>query len=140
MKVVSNIKAELNWTSRSLPDGRQVYNISLDQIPEGVDQTVITCEWSFPICDIAGKWHPNCRYDRTVKADWAHGEVSMSSVSAPVVVFFSEDGKNSGTFAVSEAQKIVRMNLGVHEEDGTMKCCVDIQVGQQMKIIMKYLF
>ena len=55
-----------------------------------------------------------------MKADWAHGEVSMSSVSAPLVVFFSEDGKNSGTFAVSEAKKIVRMNLGVHED---IKCC-----------------
>ncbi len=129
MKVVSNSKADLNWTSRSLPDGRQIYTISLNQIPEGADDTVITCEWSFPIRDIAGKWHPNCRYDRTVKADWAHGDFSMSSVSAPLVVFFSEDGKNSGTFAVSEAKKIVRMNLGVHEEDGTMKCCVDIHVG-----------
>ena len=75
MKVVSNSKADLNWTSRSLPDGRQIYTISLNQIPEGADDTVITCEWSFPIRDIAGKWHPNCRYDRTVKADWAHGDV-----------------------------------------------------------------
>lgn len=129
MKVVSNGRAQLSWSSRELADGRRVYDISLDQIPADEDQTAIICEWSFPIRDIVGKWHPNCRYDRTLKGDWAHGDVSMSSVSAPLIVFFSEDGMNSGTFAVSEAKKIVRMNLGVHEEDGTMRCCVEIQVG-----------
>ena len=92
MKVVSTGRAQLSWSSRELADGRRVYDISLDQIPADEDQTAIICEWSFPIRDIVGKWHPNCRYDRTLKADWAHGDVSMSSVSAPLIVFFSEDG------------------------------------------------
>ena len=54
----------------------------------------------------------------------------MSSISAPVITFFNEKGDNRGTFAVSEALKEVRMNLGVHEEDGTMKCVVYVNLGK----------
>ena len=129
MRITSNIKANIRQTLRDLPDGRQVYDIILDQIPSQEDEITITCEWDFPICNIAGRWHPNCRYDRTLKADWAHGEISMSSVSAPLNVFFSTDGRNIKTIAVSEAEKKVNMNVGVHEENGTMKCRVKVFAG-----------
>lgn len=129
MRITSNIKANIRQTLRDLPDGRQVYDIILDQIPSQEDEITITCEWDFPICNIAGRWHPNCRYDRTLKADWAHGEISMSSVSAPLNVFFSTDGRNIKTIAVSEAQKKVNMNVGVHKENGTMKCRVKVFAG-----------
>ena len=129
MKVTSNIDAKLSWSSESLPDGREVKKICLMDIPENTVDAVITVEWNFPIEDIAGRWHPTCRFDRTLKADWSYGEKSMSAVSAPVITFFSTDGQNRGTFAVSETLKEVRMNLGVHEEDGTMKCCVYIGLG-----------
>ena len=105
MRITSNIKANIRQTLRDLPDGRQVYDIILDQIPSQEDEITISCERDFPICNIAGRWHPNCRYDRTLKADWAHGEISMSSVSAPLNVFFSTDGRNIKTIAVSEAEK-----------------------------------
>ena len=121
MRITSNIKANIRQTLRDLPDGRQVYDIILDQIPSQEDEITISCEWDFPICNIAGRWHPNCRYDRTLKADWAHGEISMSSVSAPLNVFFSTDGRNIKTIAVSEAEKKVNMNVGVHEND-EMSC------------------
>lgn len=129
MRITSNIKANIRQTLRDLPDGRQVYDIILDQIPSQEDEITISCEWDFPICNIAGRWHPNCRYDRTLKADWAHGEISMSSVSAPLNVFFSTDGRNIKTIAVSEAEKKVNMNVGVHEENGTMKCRVKVFAG-----------
>lgn len=129
MKVTSNINAELKQNTEILADGRQIEVIRLENIPENTTDAVVTAQWNFPIQDIAGRWHPTCRFDRTVKADWSYGERSMSSVSAPVITFFSTDGKNRGTVAVSEALKEVRMNLGVHEEDGTMKCKIDIYLG-----------
>mgnify|MGYP000703288269 CR=1 FL=1 len=64
MRITSNIKANIRQTLRDLPDGRQVYDIILDQIPSQEDEITISCEWDFPICNIAGRWHPNCRYDR----------------------------------------------------------------------------
>ena len=129
MEVRCNVEGDLQLQTLALPDGRQVSEIRLEHIPENVKDAVITVEWNFPILDIAGRWHPTCRFDRSLKADWNYGEKSMSAVSAPIITFFSEDGKNRGTFAVSEALKEVRMNLGVHEEDGTMKCVIDISTG-----------
>lgn len=126
MEIRCNVEGDLQLHTSLLPDGRQVSRICLKNIPQNVTNAVITAEWSFPILDIAGRWHPTCRFDRSLRADWSHGEKSMSAVSAPVIAFYSEDGKNRGTFAVSEALKEVCMNLGVHEEDGTMKCVVTI--------------
>ena len=102
--------------------------ISLTQAEHAQDAQLVL-EWSFPILDIAGRWHPNCRFDRSIKADWSYGEKSMSAVSAPVISFFNEEGQNRGTFALSETLKEVRMSLGVHEEDGTMNCMVVVSLG-----------
>lgn len=129
MEVRCNVAGDLQFHTLSLQDGRQVSKIRLENLPQGVSNAEITAEWSFPILDIAGRWHPTCRFDRSLRADWSYGEKSMSAVSAPIIAFYSEDGKNRGTFAVSEALKEVRMNLGVHEEDGTMKCVVTISTG-----------
>lgn len=129
MKIACNVEAKINWNSEVLQDGRIVNKICLKDIPKNTEDALITAEWNFPIQDIAGRWHPVCRFDRTLKADWSYGEKSMSAVSAPVITFFSADGQNRGTFAVSETLKEVRMSLGVHEEDGTMKCCVYINLG-----------
>lgn len=130
MKIQCNIDTEIKTLSRVLSDGRKVENIRLNHIPAGAKEIVITAEWDFPIVDIAGKWHPACRFDRALKADWAHGERSMSAVSAPIQTLFSAGGKNRATVAVSETLKPVNMNLGVHEEEGTMKCKVDIYIGE----------
>lgn len=129
MKVRCNVEGDLQLHTSLMPDGRQISRICLENIPQDVTDAVITLEWGFPILDIAGRWHPTCRHDRSLRADWSSGEKSMSAVSAPIITFYSEDGKNRGTFAVSEALKEVCMNLGVHEEDGTMKCIVEISTG-----------
>ncbi len=126
MEVRCNVDGDLQIHTSPLPDGRQVSRICLKNIPQNATDTVITAEWDFPILDIAGRWHPTCRFDRSLRADWSYGEKSMSAVSAPIIAFYSGDGKNRGTFAVSEALKEVCMNLGVHEEDGTMKCIVTV--------------
>ena len=63
----------------------------------------------------------------------------MSAVSAPVISFFNEEGENRGTFALSETLKEVRMSLGVHEEDGTMKCMVVVSLGHWTATAMSFL-
>lgn len=130
MKIECNVCGNLNHASNMLPDGRQEEIIHLDKIENGLEEIVIKAEWEFPILDIAGRWHPICRFDRSIKADWCYGEKSVSAISAPVITFFNENGKNRGTFAVSETLKEVRMSLGVHEEDGTMKCLVWVHLGK----------
>lgn len=80
----------------------------------------------FPAVDIAGKWHPVCGTDRTVKADWFPGAKSMTSISAPVACFFNSNSMNCHTIALSEIKQIVEMKYGVHEEDGTMRCFTEI--------------
>ena len=45
MRITSNIKANIRQTLRDLPDGRQVYDIILDQIPSQEDEITISCEW-----------------------------------------------------------------------------------------------
>ena len=43
MRITSNIKANIRQTLRDLPDGRQVYDIILDQIPYKEDEITINC-------------------------------------------------------------------------------------------------
>lgn len=128
MKVTYSAKANITHRTQQLEDGRSVEVISLTQAEHAQDAQLVL-EWSFPILDIAGRWHPNCRFDRSIKADWSYGEKSMSAVSAPVISFFNEEGQNRGTFALSETLKEVRMSLGVHEEDGTMNCMIVVSLG-----------
>ncbi|MCI5870358.1 MAG: alpha-galactosidase, partial [Dorea sp.] len=106
----------------------------IHNIPKQTEEDVmIIAAWEFPVLDIVGRWHPICYFDRSIRADWCFGERSMSSISAPVMTFFNENGENKGTFAVSEALKEVRMRIGVHEENGTMKCEVHINLGKYDK-------
>lgn len=136
MDVKCSIKGQLSHKSVMMSDGRREDIICLSNFDcDSNEELIITAEWSFPILDIAGRWHPACRFDRSIRADWSYGERSMSAISAPVVTFFSESGKNRGTIAVSETLKEVRMNPGVHEEDGTMKCKILILLGKMDKEI-----
>lgn len=134
MDVTCNVKGSISHNSKQLQDGRREEIICLKMLEANPSQEpVITARWSFPLLDIAGRWHPACRFDRSIKADWSYGERTMSAISAPITTFFSEGGKNRGTVAVSETLKEVRMSLGVHEEDGTMKCSIVIHPGKTGK-------
>ncbi|MBO5460721.1 MAG: alpha-galactosidase [Ruminococcus sp.] len=101
----------------------------------------IAIDFSFPILDIVGKWHPVCAMDRAVKPDWFPGAESMASISAPVMCFYNGDSENKHTVALSEIKQKVTMKYGVHEEDGTMLCHTEMVLprdsfleGYQLKI------
>lgn len=110
-------------------DGRTEFEIYLKAKENGFPKAHILLEWNFPITDIAGMWHPTCGTNRTILPDWSRSHKSMTACSAPVTAFFSENDRNRYTIALSEAKKEVLINMGVHEEDGFMKCAVTINAG-----------
>ncbi len=82
------------------------------------DTEVITIKWANPYIDCAGIWHPKCAMDRSIKADWATPNKTMTAVSAPIVCLFSENSMNRLTFSVSEIKEEVLISSGIHEENG----------------------
>lgn len=105
-------------------DGIQCHKIifSYQQESSKLEKRKIEIEFSFPAVDIYGQWHPACGFDRGLKADWFAELESMTSISAPVVCFFNAAGENRHTIALSEVKQRVRTQYGIHEEDGTMRC------------------
>lgn len=88
-------------------------------------------EFSFPAVDISGRWYPVCGFDRALKADYDANIESMTARSAPVVCFFNAAGENSHTIALSEVRQKVSMRCGIHEEDGTMLCKIEVPVSKR---------
>ena len=82
--------------------------------------------WSIPLRELHFVWHPAAGLSRKLKVDWMRDISTMTAVSAPMMSFYSEDGENACTAALSETQKEVLWNMGVHEEDGTLLCRVKI--------------
>ena len=93
--------------------------------------SAVEIRYSFPILDICGRWHPNCRADRALKADWELPAASMTAVSAPVVCFFNSESRNRHTIAASELCQEVDINAGVHEEDGRMAVKIQFVLSAQ---------
>lgn len=130
MKVETNMPIFYTTELIERDDERNEYRISIKHKENMINEEyIIKLKWNFPILDIVGRWHPVCGFDRELKADWNRGIKSMTAQSAPVITFFSEDGNNRYTVAVSETKKEVIMNCGVHEEDGTMCCIVEMKLG-----------
>ena len=83
--------------------------------------------FQIPDRDIMYRWHPVCGCDRTLRADWDEDLHTMNAVSAPVISMINGSDENRFTLALSETQKTIHMNAGVHEEDGTIlfSACID---------------
>lgn len=99
-------------------------------LPEGQTTGTIRLVFSFPATDISGRWYPICQFDRSVKADWYTPVESMTASSAPVVCFYRADSRNRHTIALSEVRKKVFLKCGIHEEDGSMRCVIDLPITQ----------
>lgn len=107
-------------SSSDIAEGTKITEFHLWQDLSSGKGAAVEIRFSFPILDVSGRWHPDCRADRWLKADWANGLPSMTAVSAPVICFFNSESLNRHTVAASELCREVDMNAGVHEEDGTM--------------------
>ena len=82
--------------------------------------------WSIPLVELHFVWHPAAGLSRKMKVDWMRDIATMTAVSAPMMSFYNEAGQNACTIVLSETQKQVLWNIGVHEEDGTLLCRVKI--------------
>ena len=90
------------------------------------ERPVLTIGWETPLHDIQYGWHPNCRFDRSLRVDWGGPVTTKISSSAPVFCFFNEAGRARVTIALSDAKTPINSSLGVREEDGMLLCRVAI--------------
>src|SRR5690606_15326718 len=82
---------------------------------EGSPPEPVQLEWTEPLIDVAGKWHPAIGADRSLTADWGRPFDSYATLNAPVYALFSSTGENRLTFALSDAINPVRLQVQVDE-------------------------
>lgn len=106
----------------------QIIDISLRDVqPEG--KFIQFC-WTLPIYDIQYTWNPLSEMDKGLKGDWNHSVESKLSSSLPIVSFFNENEKNRYVCALTDVYNELKLNFGIHEEDGTLSCNVKIDLSQ----------
>ncbi len=82
--------------------------------------------WALPLCDIEYEWFPSCGKNRALRIDWNPPVKTRISSGAPVFCFYNTTGYSRLTVALSDVLSEIFWSLGVHEEDGTLKCAVRI--------------
>ena len=115
------------WFENKAP-GQIVIGTRWNEVSQPDHQLVIS--WMMPIVDIGYQWHPGCKFDRALKADWWSPLHSKISASAPVYSCYSAAGRNRMTLALSDACTLLGIRAGVHEEDGTLNFLVTIPLDQ----------
>lgn len=122
LTIAANIDARLDVVETA--PGRTKVCVAWDMMEETDPR--VTLSWSLPIQDIQYQWHPMCRKDRSLRVDWYEPVKSRISCSAPVQCFFNSTSRNRMTVALSDTLTEIDLSLGVHEEDGTLKCLIAI--------------
>ncbi len=117
-----NMSAEV--TAEALDGKRVRFRLRWD-VP-GVPAPVFTIAWALPLVDIQFEWHPNCRFDRSLRVDWQGPVKSKISSSAPVFCFYNSAARSRFTMALSDVFTQLGCALGVREEDGMLLCRVEI--------------
>ncbi|MGI5958117.1 MAG: glycoside hydrolase family 36 protein [Massiliimalia sp.] len=129
IKVTNNFGLKMTSSVQQLEEGVMEYTYTFspnEAQRKSTENPVIHMKWSFPYVDIGYLWHPLCGTNRQIHADWSWPIQSMTSISAPIACLFSEDQKNRYTYALSEIREIVASRFGIHEEDGTLICTIEI--------------
>ena len=107
-----------------------MYDITRFDFSWEPDAEEITIEWYTPIIDIGGRFHPDCRHDRSLPAEWMSWQKTMTSYSLPLHVYYNDQGINRYGFAFSETEKELIINSGVHEETGELRHRIVISLPQ----------
>ncbi len=87
---------------------------------------MLDIRWSRPLTDLQYVWHPNCAKNRSLRVDWQSPLSASLSNGAPVFCFFNEQGRSRLTVALSDPLTEIQHQYGVHEEDGTLLCCIHV--------------
>lgn len=139
MKSIGFVKEVEVLASKDLPveytcqegtvNNAQIINFTFhwqEESRKNAKSPLLEFRWSIPLVELHFVWHPAAGLSRKMKVDWMRDIATMTAVSAPMMSFYNEAGQNACTIALSETQKQVLWNIGVHEEDGTLLCRVKI--------------
>ncbi len=119
-----------------------VERISLRWQGESVSPGSLELRWTVPLIDTQFEWHPSCGFDRSLRVDWQAPVSFKISSSAPVFCFYNAAGRSRFTMALSDVKTLLHCSLGVHEEDGTLLCRVEVPLkageGEQAYELLLY--
>lgn len=128
-QIWTDFNADYDVCEEVCSDNVKVWRFSFTYPSEASENDrVIGIDFSFPITDVSGWWHPGTGMGRDLLADWGWPKTSMTARFAPVLCLYNGDAQNRGTLTWSEIDQKVEMQYGVHEEDGTMLCRTKIHL------------
>ncbi len=122
LTITTNLPAELSAEEKE--PGRIAVSVKWNELTTGNPHLNIC--WSMPVIDLQYQWHPMCFFNRSLNVDWYGPMLSRAASSAPVYSYFNTAGRNRFTLALSDASTPIECSIGVHEEDGTLLCRVNI--------------
>ena len=129
MDIGGSLNGRVACEKAALPGGETVYTFHFSWDPQeaaGQDDPCLSIQWYEPCLNILGAWHPLCETDRGRRVEWVRPLVSKTAFSAPLVSYYDDRDINAFTVALSEVEKEVRMDFGVHEENGTLRCWITV--------------
>lgn len=129
MDIGGSLDGRVACEKAALPGGETVYTFDFSWDPQeaaGQDDPCLSIQWYEPCLNILGAWHPLCEADRGPRVEWIGPLISKTAFSAPVVSYYDDRDVNTFTVALSELEKEVRMDFGVHEENGTLRCWITV--------------
>ena len=121
ISVTGGEKLDINLSFNEIEVGLEIIKLEINS-PEPINMPKITISWDHPLIDIHSYWHPTAFRHKSLHADWDRGFFSKATISAPVACLYSSSGENKLTCAYSDSLDTINVNMGVHEEDGTLAC------------------
>ena len=122
LNISTNLAAEL--AACETAPGKTKITVRWNEMNE--EKPVLTLAWAMPLVDIQYEWYPRCGKNRSLRIDWMGPEKSRISSGAPVFCFYNAAGRSRFTMALSDVLTEIDSSLGVHEENGTLACKVEI--------------
>ncbi|TQR37395.1 glycoside hydrolase family 36 protein [Brevibacillus brevis] len=107
-------------------DGDISYVHVVIESDEEISFPQVQLAWHYPAVNIQAYWHPGSFRNKNLGVDWSKGFSSKGTVVAPVGCFLSSDGRNRLAIAYSNAIETVNFNMGIREEDGTIRCQITL--------------
>lgn len=117
---------EYTFTERAEQEDVYIYTFAMESVAAICPQP-ITVRFAFAKDDVYCVFRPNACGICTLPPDWAMLESNSRSASgAPVLAFIGGKDNNRLTVALSDCKNPIRLRTGLHEEDCTVLCEVEL--------------
>ena len=117
---------EYTFTERAEQEDVYIYTFAMESVAAICPQP-ITLRFAFAKDDVYCVFRPNACGICTLPPDWAMLESNSRSASgAPVLAFIGGKDNNRLTVALSDCKNPIRLRTGLHEEDCTVLCEVEL--------------